>query len=156
MLQFSCMGTKEKKWILTQKPFLEKHFFFHASYWLLNSSSGKKIVVILTWKYLTLTTTVRTVDYSHMKAKSKILIIQIQLNKYLEVGCKGLVFCRNKGWIMDKELMVPNWVLIVGRKYPKSPKTFQPKITPSPKVLDFWKNKIEDTPILKLLMVKRL
>ena len=51
-------------------------------------------------------------DYGFSKAKSQIL------------GYKGLVFCRNNGWIidkMDKGLTVPKWVLIVWPKIPQIP-----------------------------------
>ena len=54
-----------------------------------------------------------TTDYWHMKVKSLIFAAQIQIqipNKYLGFGCKGLDFCRNDGWLMekmDKGLTVP-------------------------------------------------
>ena len=44
-------------------------------------------------------------DYGHTKAKYLILYGPFQIpipNKYLECGYKGLVFCRNNGWINRK------------------------------------------------------
>ena len=52
-------------------------------------------------------------EYEHTKAKSLILCEQNSNhnpNKYLGYGCKGSVFCRNNGWIMenmDKGLSIP-------------------------------------------------
>ena len=45
-------------------------------------------------------------DYGHTMAKSLIFEAQIQIqititNKYLGFGYKGLVFCRNNGWLME-------------------------------------------------------
>ena len=43
-------------------------------------------------------------DYGHMKAKSLILYglnSNPIPNKYLGCGYKGLVFCRNNGWLME-------------------------------------------------------
>ena len=49
-------------------------------------------------------------DYKHMMAKSLILCSpHLNSNKYLGVGYKGFVFCRNNGWLienMDKGLTV--------------------------------------------------
>ena len=65
--------------------------------------------------------------------------IQIPLpNKYLGVGYKGLVFCRNNGKNMDKELTVPKWVLIVRPKIPQMPQKISAQnVCPIPKVRDF-------------------
>ena len=49
--------------------------------------------------------TIEFTDYGHTKAKSLILWAQIQIpipNIYLECGYKGLVFCKNNGWIFGK------------------------------------------------------
>ena len=75
-------------------------------------------------------------DYGHMRAKS---LVQIPIpNKYLGLGYKGLVFCRNNGWLMknmDKGLTVPKWVLINWPKIPQMPQTFLDQfVCPSPKV----------------------
>ena len=62
-------------------------------------------------------------------------------NKYLESGYKGLVFCRNNGWIMenmDKGLTVPKLVLIVWPKILQMPQNLSAQfICPSTKDLDF-------------------
>ena len=43
-------------------------------------------------------------DYGHTKAKS---LIQIpNPNKYLGCGYKGLVFCRNNGWLMENSTKI--------------------------------------------------
>ena len=56
-------------------------------------------------------------------------------------GYKGLVFCRNNSWIMkimDKELTVSKWVLIVWPKTPQMHLNLSDQfVCPSPKVLDF-------------------
>ena len=74
-------------------------------------------------------------------ARSLILcgLIQIPIPyKYLGFGYKGLVFCRNNGWLMknmDKGLTVPKWVLI---NRPKMPQNLSVQIVcPIPKVWDF-------------------
>ena len=86
----------------------------------------------------------RTTDTRRLNLKFFAAQIQIPLpNKYLGVGYKGLVFCRNNGWIMenmDKELTVPKWVLIVRPKIPQMPQKISAQnVCPSPKVRDFWK-----------------
>ena len=62
-------------------------------------------------------------DYKHMMAKSLILCSpHLNSNKYLGVGYKGFVFCRNNGWLienMDKGLTVPKQVLINWSKIPQ-------------------------------------
>ena len=64
-------------------------------------------------------------------------------NRYLRVGYKGLVFCRNNSQIMenmDNELTVPKCVLIVQPKIPQMPQKISAQnVCPSPKVQDFWK-----------------
>ena len=54
---------------------------------------------------------------------------------------KGLVFCRNNGWIMenmDKGLTVPKWVLIIRPKIPQMPQNLSAQfVCPNPKVWDF-------------------
>ena len=86
------------------------------------------------WDFLVLLLMQLITDYGHMKAKSLIP------NKYLGCGYKGLVFCRNNGWIMenmDKGLTVPKWVLIVWLKIPQMPQNLSAQfVCLSPKVLD--------------------
>ena len=84
--------------------------------------------------------------------------IQIQIaNKYLGCGYKGLVFCRNNGWIMenmDKGLTVPKWVLIVWPKIPQMPQWLASQfVSPSFKNLDFnrlyWAFVVGDISVLR-------
>ena len=60
-------------------------------------------------------------------------------------GYKGLVSCRNNGWLlenMDKGLTVPKWVLINWPKILQMPQNLSVQIIcPSPKVWDFDKKK---------------
>ena len=62
-------------------------------------------------------------------------------NKYLGCGYKGLVFCRNNGWIMkntDKGLTVPKWVLLIWPKIPQMPHNLSAQfVCPSPKFWNF-------------------
>ena len=62
-------------------------------------------------------------------------------NKYLRCRFKGLVFCRNNGWIMenmDKGLTVLKWVLIVWPKIPKMTQNLSTQLVwPNPKFPDF-------------------
>jgi hypothetical protein len=61
-------------------------------------------------------TWVLTTDYGHTKAK---FLILCGPNRYFCCGYKGLVFCRNNGWIMenmDKGLTVPKWAHCSKRK----------------------------------------
>ena len=47
----------------------------------------------------------QTMDYGHTMAKSLIFATQIQIpipSKYLRFEYKGLVFCRNNGWLLEK------------------------------------------------------
>ena len=80
-------------------------------------------------------------DYGHTKAESLILCGPNSNPKYLGCGYKGLVFCRNNDWLiqnMDKELRVPEWVLIVWPKIPLMPQTLSAQfVCSSPKILDF-------------------
>ena len=76
-------------------------------------------------------------DYRHTMAY---FAAQIQIpipNKNLGFGYKGLVFCRNNGWLMenmDKGLTVPKWVLINWPKIPEIPRSLSAQIVcPSPK-----------------------
>ena len=79
-------------------------------------------------------------------------------NKYLGCGYKGLVFCRNNGWLMenmDKGLTAPKWVLIVWPKIAQMPQSlFAQFVCPSPKVLDFsekrlhWASIVRDSHII--------
>ena len=74
----------------------------------------------------------------------KILAAQIQIplpNKYLGVGYKYLVFCRNNGCIMenmDKELTVPKWI-VRPKNTPNASKNFSPKCLPKSKNSRFLK-----------------
>ena len=73
-----------------------------------------------------------TTDYGHTKAKSQILCGP-NSNPNLGVGYKGLVFCRNNGWIMenmDKELTVPKWVLIIWPKISQMPQKISAQNVP--------------------------
>jgi hypothetical protein len=77
-------------------------------------------------------------DYGHMMAKSLILCGP----NYLEFGYKGLLFCKNNGWLMETMCMkvhtVPKWVLINCSKIPQMPQNLSAQIVcPSPKVWDF-------------------
>ena len=69
----------------------------------------------------------------------KFLVAQIQIiipNKYLEVEYKSLAFCRNNGWIIDKELTVQKCMLIVcslAKNTPNASKKFSPKCLLKPK-----------------------
>ena len=86
----------------------------------------------------------RTTDTQKLNLKFFVAQIQIPIpNKYLGVGYKGLVFCRNNGWIMEnmaKDLSVPKWVLIVQPKIPHMPqKNFSPKCLRKPKSSRFLK-----------------
>ena len=76
------------------------------------------------------------------------LAAQIQIpvpNKYSGFGYKGLVFCRNNGWLMEimvKGLTVPKWVLINWPKISQMAQNLSAQIVcPSPKVWDFDKKK---------------
>ena len=72
------------------------------------------------------------------------LIWNVHFNpqKILGFGYKGLVFCRNNGWLMenmDKGLTVPKWVLINQPKIPpNAPKFIFPNCLPKPKNFVFW------------------
>ena len=73
--------------------------------------------------------------YGHTKAKSQ---IQIPLpKKYLGVGYKGLVFCRNNGWIMKKHRQGTHSTKmgadIPAENIPNPSKDFSPKCLPKPK-----------------------
>ena len=73
--------------------------------------------------------------------------IQIQIsNKYLRCGYKGLVFCRNNGWMLENMdhgpcgLTVPKWVLIFSLAENKYPKFVCPIFLFKPKSSGFqWK-----------------
>ena len=55
-------------------------------------------------------------------------------------GYKGIVFCRNNGWLMknmDKEPTVPKWLLINQPKIPKMSQNFSVICLPKPKSLGF-------------------
>ena len=102
----------------------------------------------------------RNTDTRRLDLKFFVAQIQIPLpNKYLGVGYKGLVFCRNNGWIMenmDKELTVPKWVLIVRPKIPQMPqKISDQNVWPSPKVRDFWKKALSGCPYSVVLKVMK-
>ena len=62
-------------------------------------------------------------------------------SQYLGFGYKGLVFCRNNGWLMenmDKGLTVPKWVLINRTKIPQMIQNLSAQIVCSnQKVWDF-------------------
>ena len=66
---------------------------------------------------------------------------------------KGLVFCRNNGWIMenmDKELRIPKWVLIVWPKISRLPQKISAQnVCLSPKVRDFWKKNSLWVPVVR-------
>ena len=74
-------------------------------------------------------------------AKSLIFAPKFKLNEYLGRGYKGVVFCRNYDWIMekmDKGITVPKWVLIVQPKVPQMNQNLSAQfVCPSPKVWDF-------------------
>ena len=65
----------------------------------------------------------RTTDRRWLNPKIFATQIQIPIPKhFLEFGYRGLVFCRNNGWWMekmDKEPTVPKWVLINRQKIPQ-------------------------------------
>ena len=75
--------------------------------------------------------------WTHFVAPTQIPIS----DEYLGCGHKGLVFCRNNGWIMEnmvKESTTPKWVLIVWPKLPLTPQNLSSLfVCPSPKILDF-------------------
>ena len=86
----------------------------------------------------------RTADTRRLNLKFFATQIQLPLpNEYLWVRYKGLVFCRNNGWIMenmDKGLTVPKWVLIFRPKIPQMPQKMSAQNDcPSQKVWSFWK-----------------
>ena len=90
-------------------------------------------------------TVTRNTDTQRLNLKFFASQIQIPLpNRYLGVGYKGLVFCRNNGWLMenmrmDKGLTVPKWVLINWQKITQMRKNLSAQIFyPSPKVWVFW------------------
>ena len=74
-------------------------------------------------------------DYGHTMAKSQ--------NKNLGFGYKGLVFCRNNGWLMeniDKGLGTKMGVDKLAKNTPNAPKRICPNCLPKPKSLGFlWK-----------------
>ena len=77
----------------------------------------------------------RTTDTRLLNPKFFAAQIQIPvLNKYLGFWYKGLVFCRNNGWLMentDKGLTVSKWVLINWPKIPpNAPKFIYPSAQP--------------------------
>ena len=83
-------------------------------------------------------------DYGHTKAKCLILCDPNSSpipNKYLGCRYKGLVFCRNNGWIMkkmDKGLLLAKLVLRVWPKIPQMPQNLSAQfVCPRPKVLAF-------------------
>ena len=102
-------------------------------------------------------------EYGHTKAKSLILCTQIQIpipNKYLGCWYKGLVFCRNNGWIMesmDKGLTVPKWVhWIVRPKIPLMPQNLSAQfVCPSPKVLEFNEKRLHWASVVCAFTYKR-
>ena len=86
-------------------------------------------------------------DYGHTKAKSSNSLrpkFKYHYLKYLGVGCKGSVFCRNNVRIMenmDKELTVQKCVLIVWLKIPEMPQKISAQnVCPCPKFEIFEKN----------------
>ena len=72
-------------------------------------------------------------NYGHTMAKFLIFCSPFQIpikNRYLGFVCKGLVFRRNNGWIIentDKGLTVQNWVLIYWPKIFQMAQNFLPK-----------------------------
>ena len=84
-------------------------------------------------------------NYGHLMAKSLILCSPNSNPKPKWIfgmwSYKGLVFCRNNGWMMknmDKGLTFPKWMLIIWHKIPQMPQTLSTQfVCPSPKVLDF-------------------
>ena len=92
--------------------------------------------------------------FNHYFYEKLSLYIQIPIpNKYLGCGYKGLVFCRNNGWVMKnmyKGLSVPKWVLIVWPKIPQMPQNlFAQFVFPSPKVLDFTEKRLHWASIVR-------
>ena len=97
--------------------------------WISHQITGRSEILIpnSNWSIL-FKLCVGSTDYGHTMAKSLILCspnsnskIPIPKN-YLGFGYKGLVFCRNNGWLMknmDKGLTVQKWVLINQQKIPQ-------------------------------------
>ena len=86
----------------------------------------------------------RSTDYWHTKAKSLIICCpnsNPNSPKNLRCGYKGLVLCKNNGWIiekMDKRLAVPKWVLTVWPKIHQMPQHLSAQfVCPGPKIMDF-------------------
>ena len=75
-------------------------------------------------------------------------------NKYLEFGYKGLVFCRNNGWLMenmDKGLTVPKWVLINQPKISQMPQNLSAQIAClRPKVWDFHEKRLHWASVVRV------
>ena len=67
-------------------------------------------------------------------------------------GYKGLVFCRNIGWIMENmdKVFIPKWVLIVWPKISQMPQNLSAQFfCPSPKFLDFNERRLHWTSIVR-------
>ena len=86
----------------------------------------------------------RTMDTRWLNTQFFAAQIQIQIqNKYLEFALKGLVFCRNKGWVTEirktwthSTKMGADWL---GKNTPNAPKNFSLICPPKPESLRFKK-----------------
>ena len=92
----------------------------------------------------------------------KFFAAQIQIstpNKYLGFGYKGLVVCRNNGWLMenmDKGLAVPKWVLINRPKIPQIPQNISAQfVCLSPKFWDFDEKRLHRASVVRALPLFR-
>ena len=110
---FGIFSAKLSAPILVKFIYSEKAITFCEIFPLLLTFNLNSIVWCI-YKCCTASVMVWSTDYGHMKAKFLI--------RY-----KGLFFCRNNCWIMEKMnegLTVPKWVLIVWPKIPQMPQKF--------------------------------
>ena len=92
----------------------------------------------------------RTTDTWRLNLKFIAAQIQIQIpltNKYLGVWYKGLVFCRNNGWISNGKHGQGTHSTIMGadspaKNTPNALKISAQNVCPSPKFQEFWKKKL--------------
>ena len=87
------------------------------------------------------------------------MIIRVSLLFNSTSGYKGLVLCRNNGWIMenmDKGVTVSKWVLIVRPKIAQMPQILPAQfVCPSPKVLDFNEKRLHLAFVVRALIQNR-